>query len=116
MFYTRAELGLSVMARLPGSNDVFPLLGRPHDALDHNSDSYSVAYASYEGATYDASTTNLTYEIRAANHLNTARAVHITLSFLSPVTPTSTLRQSIPGAYLSVHVHGNDDVSIYVDV
>jgi Domain of unknown function (DUF5127) len=32
------------------------------------------------------------------------------------VTPTSTLRQSIPASYLSVHVEGNFDVDIYVDL
>jgi hypothetical protein len=38
------------------------------------------------------------------------------LSFLSPITPTSTLRQSIPASYLTVHVSGTFDVDIYVDV
>ena len=38
------------------------------------------------------------------------------LSFLSPITPTSTLRQSIPASYFSVHVHGSFDVDIYVDI
>lgn len=42
--------------------------------------------------------------------------VEIVISFLSPITPTSTLRQTIPAAYLAVHVTGNLDVSIYVDV
>lgn len=40
----------------------------------------------------------------------------ISLSFLSPVTPQSTLRQSIPAAYLTVHVEGDFDVDIYVDL
>lgn len=45
-----------------------------------------------------------------------AKPLEITLSFLSPITPTSTLRQTIPAAYLSIHVQGKFDVSIYVDV
>lgn len=78
--------------------------------------SYTIAYAAYKGAQYDASTTNLTYLIRGLNKLTTAEHAFITLSFLSPITPTSTLRQAIPGAYFSVHVQGNLDVNIYVDV
>ena len=40
----------------------------------------------------------------------------IVLSFLSPITPTSTFRQAIPASYLTVHVQGAKDVSIYIDV
>ena len=40
----------------------------------------------------------------------------ITLSFLSPITPSSTVRQSIPAAYLTVYVTGNTTVGIYIDV
>lgn len=36
MFWTGAEVGFSVMASLPQSRQVFPLLGRPHDSLEHN--------------------------------------------------------------------------------
>lgn len=50
------------------------------------------------------------------DHLAATNYVHITLSFLSPITPTSTLRQAIPAAYLSVHVKGGLDVNIYVDI
>jgi len=42
--------------------------------------------------------------------------VELVLSFLSPVTPTSTLRQSIPASYFSIHATGDFDVEIYVDV
>lgn len=38
------------------------------------------------------------------------------LSFLSPITPTSTLRQSIPASYLTVYVTGSFDIDVYVDV
>ncbi len=78
--------------------------------------SYTVAYPIYRGAKYDASTTNLTYSIRAPDTLRSAKDVEITLSFLSPITPTSTLRQTIPAAYLSIHVEGTFDVNVYVDV
>lgn len=40
----------------------------------------------------------------------------ITLSFLSPITPTSTLRQSLPAGYLTCTVEGSTDVNIYMDV
>ena len=39
-----------------------------------------------------------------------------TLSFLSPITPTSTLRQAIPASYLSIYVKGDVEVDVYVDV
>lgn len=38
------------------------------------------------------------------------------LSFISPITPSSTLRQSLPAAYLSVVVDGSFDINIYVDI
>lgn len=40
----------------------------------------------------------------------------ITLSFLSPITPTSTFRQSLPAGYLTAFVEGSSDVGIYIDV
>ncbi|KAH3969158.1 hypothetical protein HBH92_165070 [Parastagonospora nodorum] len=116
MFWTGAEVGFGVLASLPDSSEVFPLLGRPHDSLDKKSKDYTIAYPTYEGAKYDASTTNLTYSIRAPKSLSKAKHVEIVLSFLSPITPTSTLRQTIPAAYLSVYVEGGVDVNIYVDV
>lgn len=78
--------------------------------------SYTIAYPVYKGAKYDASTTNLTYSLQASEKLQSAKNVEITLSFLSPITPTSTLRQTIPAAYLSIHVEGNVHVNVYVDV
>lgn len=116
MFWTGDELGFSVLASVPDTNNVYPLLGRPHDSLDESSEHYTVAFPKYKGAKYDASATNLTYTIPAPPKLASASDLEITLSFLSPVTPTSTLRQSIPAAYLSVHVHGGFDVNIYIDV
>ena len=68
----------------------------------------------YGGASFDASTTNLTYTLEDTSAA--AGSINITLSFLSPITPTSTLRQSIPASYMICYVDGPVDVSIYVDV
>ncbi len=76
--------------------------------------SYNVSTPKYEGATFDASTTNLTFLIAGPN--NTYDPARVILSFLSPITPTSTLRQSIPAAYLSVLVEGSFDINLYLDV
>lgn len=37
MFWTGAEVGFGVLASLPDTKHVFPLLGRPHDSLDGKS-------------------------------------------------------------------------------
>jgi hypothetical protein len=100
------------MASVPDTGAVFPLLGRPHDSLPRDHPKYKVAYPEYLGATFDASTTNLTYQIRGRSSNQSAR---LTLSFLSPITPSSTLRQSIPAAYMTVIVEGCADVNIYTD-
>lgn len=76
--------------------------------------SFNVSYPKYLGATFDASTTNLTYEIPSPDYVHDP--VELILSFLSPVTPTSTLRQAIPASYLTVHVSGSFDVDIYIDM
>ncbi|PYH76715.1 putative glutaminase [Aspergillus uvarum CBS 121591] len=112
IFYTGEELGLSLMAQVPSTGTVYPLLGKPHESL---SGVLQIDYPTYLGANYDASTTNLTYRINSA----TTAAHHqldITVSFLSPITPTSTLRQSIPASYVSVHVHGNASINVYMDI
>jgi hypothetical protein len=113
MFWTGAHVGFSVMASVPETGTVYPLLGRPHDSLPRGHPVYEVAYPEYLGATFDASTTNLTYEIRGASRDSSAR---LTLSFLSPITPSSTFRQSIPAAYLTVTTEGCLDFNIYTDV
>ena len=74
--------------------------------------SYTLAYPSYLGASYDASTTNFTYVIPGALKAKT----ELTLSFVSPITPTSTLRQSIPASYLAVYVKGDADIDLYIDL
>lgn len=40
MFWTGAEVGFSVLASLPDSNEVFPLLGRPHDSLEADGEEF----------------------------------------------------------------------------
>ncbi|KAJ6187726.1 hypothetical protein N7519_002634 [Penicillium mononematosum] len=111
MFYTGEEVGLSLMAHLPSQKTVYPLLGKPHESLEDKSD-YKTKFPKYLGLNYDASTTNLTYHIDTG----TGNPLDITVSFLSPITPTSTLRQSIPASYVTVDVQGDVDVSIYMDV
>ena len=76
--------------------------------------SFNVSYPVYLGATFDASTTNLTYQLPPPN--SSQSPVEVVLSFLSPITPTSTLRQSIPASYLTVHVSGGFNIDIYVDI
>ncbi|KAK4127721.1 DUF1793-domain-containing protein [Parathielavia appendiculata] len=112
MFWTGAPVGFSVMASVSDTATVYPLLGRPHDSLPRDDSSYKVVYPEYLGATFDASTTNLTYRILGRVPNQSAR---LTLSFLSPITPSSTLRQSIPAAYLTVIVEGCLNVNIYTD-
>lgn len=74
---------------------------------------YQVKYPYYAGSSYDASTTNLTYRIETTSP---GIPLEITVSFLSPITPTSTLRQSIPASYVTVYVHGDVNVNIYMDI
>ena len=38
------------------------------------------------------------------------------VSFLSPITPTSTLRQSIPASYVNIYVNGEFDIDVYIDI
>ncbi|KAF4824618.1 putative glutaminase [Colletotrichum tropicale] len=110
MFWTGSSVGFSVMASVPESNTVYPLLGRPQDSLSSSSKSFPT----YLGATFDASTTNLSYSI--APPKGSSAPVTIVLSFLSPITPTSTFRQSVPAAYLTIHAEGSFDINIYTDL
>ncbi|KAK3326291.1 hypothetical protein B0H66DRAFT_154497 [Apodospora peruviana] len=112
IFWTGAHVGFSVMALVPDQSTVYPLFGRPQDSVDKVSQLYNISYPQYLGATFDASTTNLTYLI----HGSSDDSVRLTLSFLSPLTPSSTLRQSIPAAYLTVSAEGSFDLDVYVDV
>ncbi|KAI9852361.1 MAG: hypothetical protein M1838_000883 [Thelocarpon superellum] len=116
MFYEGAGVGLGVLLSVPATNEVYPLLGRPHDSLlpPEANDGYNRSFPIYLGAQFDASTTNLSYHIPPPSPF--AEPVEVILSFLCPITPTSTLRQSIPAAYLSIHVSGSFDVNVYVDM
>ncbi|KAI1436055.1 DUF1793-domain-containing protein [Xylaria sp. CBS 124048] len=109
MFWRGETVGFAVMASVSQTQTVYPLLGRPQDFLDQQSSRYTVSSPLYYGATFDASTTNLTYAIEGTD-------VKILLSFLSPITPTSTLRQALPAAYLTCFVEGSVDVSLYIDI
>lgn len=117
MVLTSPQLGFSIMAATQGEKQstVYPLLGRPQDSL-HGSNDFAVAFPEYLGVTFDASTTNLTYLIASPLAKSDADPVRLTLSFLSPITPSSTLRQSLPAAYLNVFVEGSFDVDLYVDL
>lgn len=108
-------MGLSILASVPESSTVYPLLGRAHDSLDGDGHHYNISFPTYLGAQYDASTTNLSYTIPCPNDPH-GNAAELTLSFLSPITPTSTLRQSIPASYISVSVKGAFNLDIYIDV
>ncbi|BCR85607.1 putative glutaminase [Aspergillus chevalieri] len=110
MFYTGEEVGLSVMAQIPSTGSVYPLVGKPHESLG-----LKVEYPTYLGAKYDASTTNFTYLLDTSTS-SAAAPLEITVSFLSPITPTSTLRQSIPASYVTVYVDGDINVNVYMDL
>ncbi|CAI6333139.1 unnamed protein product [Periconia digitata] len=114
-FWQGGDLGFSILAQVPDTGEVFPLLGRPQDFLDKSDSAISIKEPAYKGASYDASTTNLTYTLPAPSDTKHA-PLEITLSFLSPITPTSTARQSIPAAYLAIYVHGTFDLNLYLDV
>ncbi|KAL8962747.1 MAG: hypothetical protein Q9183_005106 [Haloplaca sp. 2 TL-2023] len=105
------------MATVPGSDQVYPLLGRAHDSLlldPAHEHGYNVSFPTYLGANFDASTTNFTYAIPAPGAKS--KPVELIISFLSPITPTSTLRQSIPVSYITVHVKGSFNVNVYMDI
>lgn len=108
IFWTGSTVGFAIIVTVPETKTVYPLLGRSQDFLRQSS-SYTVSFPQYNGVTFDASTTNLTYTIPGSD-------VQITLSFLSPITPTSTFRQSLPAGYLTCIVEGSTDVSLYVDI
>ncbi|KAJ5174657.1 glutaminase [Penicillium canariense] len=112
MFYTGEEVGLALMAHVPSQGAVYPLVGKPQDSLASNAEYGQLQYPEYRGHNYDASSTNFTYRIDAA----TSTPVDIIVSFLSPITPTSTLRQSIPASYVTIDVHGHVDVNVYMEI
>ncbi|XP_044721943.1 putative glutaminase [Hirsutella rhossiliensis] len=109
MFWTGQRTGISVMVSVPKTKAIYPLLGRPHDSLRQASSS-DITIPVYEGASFDASATNLTYRLGPDD------SIKVILSFLSPITPTSTLRQSMPASYMAIYLEGALDVNIYTDV
>ncbi|KIW01206.1 uncharacterized protein PV09_07254 [Verruconis gallopava] len=117
-FWTGEEIGFGILASVPATKTAYPLLGRPQDSLGKGGygHGYNVSFPRYLGASYDASTTNLSYSIPAPKHEGSGKPLHIQLSFLSPITPQSTLRQSIPAAYLTVSVEGDFDLDLYIDL
>ncbi|TPX15116.1 uncharacterized protein E0L32_004674 [Thyridium curvatum] len=122
IFWTGNTVGFSVMVSVPDTSTVYPLLGRPQDSLPRDHQRFRVSPPKYLGATFDASTTNLTYAIDTSGsggddaESSVCNSLKVTLSFLSPITPSSTFRQSIPAAYLTAHVEGCQDVNLYIDV
>lgn len=114
MFWTGQEIGFSILASVPGERIAYPLLGRPQDSLRDDDPDFNISSPIYKGANYDASTTNLTYSLPLPS--SSDGLLEITISFLSPITPTSTVRQSLPAAYVSVIVEGTADVDIYMDL
>jgi len=113
MFYTGQSMGFSILASPSNSSVVYPLLGRAQDSLDGSSKHYNISFPEYLGAQYDASTTNLSYAIPSPGGHGNAE---LTISFLSPITPTSTLRQSIPASYVTIYAKGDFDIDVYMDV
>lgn len=62
---------------------------------------------------FDASTTNLTYLLKGQSRDDSTK---VTVSFLSAITPSSTLRQSLPAGYFTIIVEGSTKVNVYSDV
>ncbi|KAI9672850.1 MAG: hypothetical protein M1831_000286 [Alyxoria varia] len=113
IFWTGQPVGMSLLASVPDSNTVYPLLGRPQDFLNGDGDGYKLAFPLYKGAQFDASTTNFTYQIPGPADKEPAE---LKITFFSPITPTSSLRQSIPASYVSIAVEGEFDIDVYMDL
>ncbi|PYI03831.1 DUF1793-domain-containing protein [Aspergillus sclerotiicarbonarius CBS 121057] len=100
-FWYGNNLTWSVIARVDGK--AYSLFGVP-DALE------GLQAATVTGGTFTS--THSTFML-------TAGSKNFTLDFLSPVSPTNLLRQSLPFAYLTVSVSGisrSDSVQIYSDI
>lgn len=90
-----------------------PLSSRLRPGANRDICSYKVTFPHYDGASFDVSTTNLTYTITGPKGEG---EVKLTLSFLSPITPTSTFRQALPASYMTILVEGDLDVSVFCDI
>ncbi|KAF4121773.1 protein of unknown function (DUF1793) [Geosmithia morbida] len=111
IFWTGEQVGLSVMVSIPDSGQVFPLLGRPQDSLPSD---LPLSEPKHHDISFDASTTNITYHLQLG--FDASAFAYVTLSFLSPVTPTSVFRQSLPAAYVTIYVEGPARVNVYADL
>ncbi|KAL9601646.1 MAG: hypothetical protein Q9219_002366 [cf. Caloplaca sp. 3 TL-2023] len=99
-FWSGKDLTLGIMARVDGQT--YSLLGVP-------SPPDGVRAASVSNAEYTA--THTVFTLLAGN-------VSIRLDFLSPVSPSNYLRQSLPFSYLTITAANadGDDVQVYVDL
>lgn len=75
---------------------------------------YTITEPAHYNVSFDASTTNLTYHLEQGNLADSP--TRVVLSFLSPITPSSTFRQSLPASYYRVSIEGRSQVNVYSDV
>lgn len=109
-FWTGSHIGVGILARVASTKNVYPLLGRPQDALDPESSAYNISLPEFLGHQYTADATSLKYRLEGGT-------VDVELLWTSPITGEDIRRQSIPASYLEIKVNGTSlDVDIYVDV
>ncbi|KAJ5933262.1 hypothetical protein N7516_007751 [Penicillium verrucosum] len=100
-FWAGQKLGWSVIVRVDGQ--AYSLMGVP------DPDASNIRPATVSRAEFTA--THSIFDL-------TAGTVAVTLDFLSPVSPSNYVRQSLPFSYLTVHVseaHGHD-IQVYSDI
>ncbi|KAL9001934.1 MAG: hypothetical protein Q9188_005106, partial [Gyalolechia gomerana] len=99
-FWAGQDLTLGIMARVNGQ--AFSLLGLP----------------SPPGGVREASILNAEYTATHTVFSLLAGTVSIKLDFLSPVSPTNYVRQSLPFSYLTITAANatGDDIQVYVDL
>ncbi|OQE13784.1 hypothetical protein PENFLA_c043G10311 [Penicillium flavigenum] len=100
-FWAGQELGWSVIVRVNGQ--AYSLMGVP------DADASNIRPATVRRAEFTAT--------HSIFHL-TAGPVAVTLDFLSPVSPSNYVRQSLPFSYLTVQISGSHghDIQIYSDI
>ncbi|CAG8056945.1 unnamed protein product [Penicillium salamii] len=100
-FWAGQELGWSVIVRVDGQ--AYSLMGVP------DSDGKSIRPAEVHRARFTA--THTIFDLVAG-------PVAVTLDFLSPVSPSDYLRQSLPFSYLTLHVSGSRgyNIQVYSDI
>lgn len=99
-FWAGQDLTLGILARIDGQT--FSLLGVP--SPPDGTRAATVSHAEY-------TSTHTIFSLLAAN-------VSLKLDFLSPVSPSNYLRQSLPFSYLTITAEtgAGEDVQIYVDI